>query len=114
MSAEDHVSTTDAVAGGEHQDDPQALREQIEQTRAELGDTVQALSDKTDVKGRANEKIEDTKEQVREKVQDTRQHVHETVDSSRTQVRENQVPIAVIAGGALALVLLAVVWSRRS
>lgn len=35
---------------------PAELREQIEHTRHELGDTVQALADKTDVKARARQK----------------------------------------------------------
>lgn len=44
------------------------LREQIERTRGELGDTVQALSDKTDVKARLHDRVEDTKQQVHDKV----------------------------------------------
>ncbi|MEU6306839.1 DUF3618 domain-containing protein [Streptomyces chartreusis] len=35
---------------------PEELREQVEQTRAELGETVQALTAKTDLKARAQEK----------------------------------------------------------
>ncbi|MFJ6838488.1 DUF3618 domain-containing protein [Streptomyces sp. NPDC091209] len=35
---------------------PAELREQMEHTRHELGDTVQALADKTDVKARARQK----------------------------------------------------------
>jgi len=103
MSTRDRTSTTDAVARDGHEDDPQALREQIEQTRAELGDTVQALSEKTDVKARTSERVQDTKQQV-----------HDTVDASKARARANQVPIAVAAGGALAFVILAIVWSRRS
>lgn len=34
--------------------DPQALREQIEQTRADLGDTVEALAAKTNLAARAS------------------------------------------------------------
>jgi len=47
-------------------------------------------------------------------VQDTKQQVHDTVDASKARARANQVPIAVAAGGALAFVILAIVWSRRS
>lgn len=35
---------------------PAEVREQVERTRAELGETVQALADKADVKARAKEK----------------------------------------------------------
>ncbi|MEU0040441.1 DUF3618 domain-containing protein [Streptomyces sp. NPDC006333] len=40
------------------------LREQIERTRHELGDTVQALADKTDVKARAQQKTGQLKKQA--------------------------------------------------
>ncbi|MFF5026009.1 DUF3618 domain-containing protein [Streptomyces collinus] len=43
---------------------PEELREQIEHTRHELGDTVQALAAKTDVKARAQEKAAEMKEQA--------------------------------------------------
>ncbi|MET7745996.1 DUF3618 domain-containing protein [Streptomyces sp. NPDC005385] len=43
---------------------PAELREQIEHTRHELGDTVQALADKTDVKARAQQKAGQLKEQA--------------------------------------------------
>ncbi|WP_392958235.1 DUF3618 domain-containing protein [Streptomyces sp. LN245] len=43
---------------------PAELREQIEHTRHELGETVQALADKTDVKARAQRKAGRLKEQA--------------------------------------------------
>lgn len=47
--------------------DPQQLREQIEDTRQELGDTVEALAAKTDVKAQAKHKVEQTKASMAEK-----------------------------------------------
>lgn len=41
--------------------DPVRIREQIETTRAELGDTVAALAYKTDVKQQARERVAATK-----------------------------------------------------
>jgi hypothetical protein len=38
-----------------------ALRSEIEQTRAELGETVELLAQKADVKARAKEKVDETK-----------------------------------------------------
>jgi gas vesicle protein len=38
-------------------EDPEAIRADIERTRAEMGDTVEALGYKADVKSRAKEKI---------------------------------------------------------
>jgi cobalamin biosynthesis Mg chelatase CobN len=45
--------------------DVAALRAEIKQTRAELGETVQALAAKADVKARAKESVEQTKAKVR-------------------------------------------------
>ncbi|MEV6301649.1 DUF3618 domain-containing protein [Actinoplanes sp. NPDC051861] len=42
-----------------------ALREEIRQTRADLGETVQALAAKADVKARAREQVAQTREKVR-------------------------------------------------
>jgi Protein of unknown function (DUF3618) len=41
--------------------DPEQIREEIEATRQELGDTVEALAAKADVKAHARERIEQTK-----------------------------------------------------
>ena len=40
------------------------LREEIRQTRADLGETVQALAARADVKARAREQVEQTKDRV--------------------------------------------------
>ncbi|GIF13197.1 DUF3618 domain-containing protein [Actinoplanes teichomyceticus] len=41
-----------------------ALRKEIRETRAELGQTVQALAARADVKARAREQVEQTKQRV--------------------------------------------------
>src|SRR3954464_14934607 len=45
-------------------EDPEQIRREIEQTRAEMGETVDALGYKTDVKARAKDSIQDKKESV--------------------------------------------------
>jgi gas vesicle protein len=45
--------------------DVDALRDDIKQTRAELGETVQALAAKADVKARAKDSVEQTKQRVK-------------------------------------------------
>jgi hypothetical protein len=56
------------TAGQELADDqertPEQVREEIEQTRTELGDTVAALSAKTDVKGQAKHAVSEAKATV--------------------------------------------------
>ncbi|MET9902873.1 DUF3618 domain-containing protein [Streptomyces sp. NPDC006446] len=49
---------------------PEQLREQIEQTRHDLGQTVQALADKPDVKSRTQHKAGELKEQAVVKADD--------------------------------------------
>jgi len=51
-------------------EDPNAIRADIEQTRADMGDTVDAIGYKADVKSRAREKISDTKDRITGKVSD--------------------------------------------
>ncbi|MGW5616496.1 DUF3618 domain-containing protein [Streptomyces sp. NPDC003877] len=66
---------------------PEELREQVERTRHELGDTVQELADRADVKTRAREKAVAVKEQAGHKAQEWRgqartkaSHVAHTVE----------------------------------
>lgn len=46
---------------------PQELRQDIEQTREELGDTVEAMAEKTDVKAQAKERIAAVKSTAQQK-----------------------------------------------
>jgi uncharacterized protein DUF3618 len=58
-------STARASVAAEHTStdpkDPEQIRAEIEATRQELGDTVEALAAKADVKAHARERIERTK-----------------------------------------------------
>jgi ElaB/YqjD/DUF883 family membrane-anchored ribosome-binding protein len=54
---------TEAPAQGEQS--PEELRREIEQTRSELGDTVEALSHKADVKAQVSQKVEERKAALR-------------------------------------------------
>lgn len=55
------------------QDDPAALVEDINQTRAELGDTVEALVAKVDVKARAKQRAAEVSAQAKGKLRATKQ-----------------------------------------
>ena len=54
---------------------PEQVRQEIEQTRAELGDTVAALSEKTDVKAQAKRAVTEAKDTVTGKISDTQETV---------------------------------------
>lgn len=80
------------------------IQADVEQTRNELGQTVEALAYKLDVKERAKEKAAETKEQVVEKADALR---HTATDNPKRTV-----PVAAVAViGALAIGI--VVWRRR-
>jgi ElaB/YqjD/DUF883 family membrane-anchored ribosome-binding protein len=72
------------------QQTPEEIRAEIERTRRELGDTVDALSHKTNVKEQARLK----KDEVQERVS------------------SNPVPLAVIGGGIALLLLLRMLRKR--
>ena len=59
--------------------DPDAIRQDIEQTRSEMSDTVEAVGYKADVPSRAKEAVSDKVESVRSKVSDTATRAKEAV-----------------------------------
>jgi ElaB/YqjD/DUF883 family membrane-anchored ribosome-binding protein len=84
--------------------DPEQLRDEIEETRRELGDTVEALAAKADVKSRVREKVESTKESAAQKKDDLLGKARETSPDSVSagasqatqKAKENPLPVAAI------------------
>jgi ElaB/YqjD/DUF883 family membrane-anchored ribosome-binding protein len=82
--------------------DPEQIREEIEETRRELGDTVEALAAKADVKARMKDKVTATKESAAQKKDDLLGKARETspdsVSSGASQAtqkaKENPLPVA--------------------
>src|SRR4029450_6798907 len=75
--ARSHPAGDAAGAGTDHRDreggrpmgqDPGAIRQDIEATREQMGDTVEALSYKADVKARAKDSITDRVDSVKSRV----------------------------------------------
>ena len=118
--------------------DIDALRAGIKQTRAELGETVQALAAKADVKARAKQQVEHTKQRVMAQAAEVGGRVREAAQQAGGRargaagqgaegagsgdfayaggrVRRNAVPISLVLAGAVALVgvILIVRGSRR-
>jgi ElaB/YqjD/DUF883 family membrane-anchored ribosome-binding protein len=89
--------------------DPEQIREEIEATRRELGDTVEALAAKTDVKARVHDRIDATKESVAEKFGKAREASPDSVTSGATQAtemaRENPLPVAAIGAFVVGFLL---------
>jgi hypothetical protein len=65
--------------------DPQQLRAEIEQTRADLGETVQALAAKTDVKARAKGAAADAAGRAKDKLGDARHIAADRLAPAREQ-----------------------------
>jgi gas vesicle protein len=59
--------------------DPDAIRQDIEQTRSEMSDTVEAVGYKADVPSRAKEAVSDKVENMKSKVSDTATRAKEAV-----------------------------------
>ena len=97
------------------------IQADIEHTRKELGETIEALSAKADVKGRAKKKAADTKDSITEKVYETKEialkKAHAAQSAARDAVTDDtgsvKPPIAALIAAAAVLVVSLVVWRRR-
>jgi hypothetical protein len=85
---------------------PEQIEADIEQTRLEVGDTVEALAEKTNVKARVQDRIEELKGKAREKTPAGPQEGGKAVVG---QIRRNPAPL--VLGGA---VLVAFLIGRRT
>jgi Protein of unknown function (DUF3618) len=65
--------------------DPDAIRQDIEQTRAEMSETVEAVGYKADVPSRAKEAVSDKVENVKSKVTDTATRAKEAVTGTASR-----------------------------
>jgi ElaB/YqjD/DUF883 family membrane-anchored ribosome-binding protein len=89
--------------------DPEQIREEIEDTRRELGDTVEALAAKADVKAQVRERIAHTKEAAAEKLGQAREASPDGVSSAASQAsqkaKENPIPATAIGAFVAGFVL---------
>ena len=115
MSTESSLTPSDAAP-----DTLQALTDEIERTRAELGETVEALAAKADVKARAQEKAADARRaimdagsQVKDQVTNGTAQAAATIWNAAPEpvqraakraadsARQRRAPLAMAAGAAL-------------
>ncbi|MYT74868.1 MULTISPECIES: DUF3618 domain-containing protein [unclassified Streptomyces] len=100
--------------------EPDELRDKVERTRAELGETVEALAAKADVKARAKDRAAHVKEQASEAADTARTKVSDVAHQAQDKLsgpagseaaRSARDPraIALLAASAGALVL----WLAR-
>jgi gas vesicle protein len=99
-------------------EDPNAIREEIEQTRSQMGDTIEAIGYKADVKARAKDSVSERTEAVKDRVNsvmgrasDSTPSTGEVKQSARQAVstaQENPLGLAIgaIAAGFVAGLLV--------
>jgi len=68
--------------------DPDAIRQDIEQTRAEMSETVEAIGYKADVPSRAKDAVSEKVENVKSKVSDTATRAREAVTGTTSRVSD--------------------------
>ena len=64
------------------------IRQDIERTRAELGQTVEALAHKVDVPARVKDKMHDTKQTVQAKAEQATQQLQQTTPALQAKAAE--------------------------
>ena len=92
---------------------PEALRAEIRQTRADLGETMQALAAKADVKARLKGSAAQTRNRVRERAGDTAASVRTSVHDAGSVALRGPASWAAVAAGALAIAIVVLVVRGR-
>jgi gas vesicle protein len=69
--------------------DPDEIRQEIEQTRAEMGETVEAIGYKADVPSRAKEAVAGKAESVKSRISDTASRAKEAVTGTTSRAGED-------------------------
>lgn len=131
------MSEKNGSSGGKP--DVEALRAEIKQTRADLGETVQALAAKADVKARAKEQVEQTKQKVKAQAVEATEKVRgaaaaatdrvrhagagvrvaaaeagDQAQGTAEQVRRNPIPVVAVLAGVVAVIgVILIVRGRR-
>lgn len=104
----------------DEQKTPEELRQEIQQTREDFGDTVEALAEKTDVKAQAKDRISAVKDNAQQtKNEFVAKAKQATPDSASAGVQQvtstvQRKPLPFTAGGAFATgVLIGWLLGRR-
>ncbi len=85
--------------------DPGQIRQDIEQTRAEMGDTVGALAHKTDVKSRVKESFAEKKERLRAQMASTTSHISDATPEGEQMKEGAQQAVGIAQENPLGLAL---------
>jgi ElaB/YqjD/DUF883 family membrane-anchored ribosome-binding protein len=100
--------------------EPDQIRADIEGTREQLGETVEALAEKADVKHQARLKVDETKGRFRHKAEDAKAKISSAspdqakgaATGAASTAKEKPLPFAV-AGAFAAGLVIGLLWARR-
>lgn len=95
---------TSGARGEPASPETEQIQRDIEQTREQLGNTVEALAAKSDVKAQAQQKVEETKAAVMEKKDEllgkaraaSPESAGAAASNAAAQARENPLPVAAV------------------
>ena len=129
MTADNPADQTGQLAEGRRTatdipDDPQELAEDIKQTREQVGQTVEALTNKLDpkvqlretagrMKGRVSAATGEATSKITDKAGTVGQQVRGTAAKAARGADEQRVPLAVVAGVAVLLAGAWITWVMR-
>ncbi|HEX3691619.1 MAG TPA: DUF3618 domain-containing protein [Solirubrobacteraceae bacterium] len=82
------------TVGTDHDRTPEDVRQDIERTRGELGDTVAELAAKTDIKGQAHRAVDNAKATVTGKASEIKDSAGAKMDELAASAREATPPSA--------------------
>ena len=88
--AENQPAGEDPAVRSDTAKTPEELRGEIAEARSELGDTVEQLAAKADVKARAQDKVEETKERARGKIEEGREQVRHATERVQAAAQEKR------------------------
>jgi hypothetical protein len=89
-------------------EDPDAIRAQIEQTRGEMGETIEAIGYKTDVKSRARDSVNEKSDAIKSKVGGIMGRANEATPSGGDVKQGAQQAVSVAESNPLGLAVGAV------
>ncbi|MEV0719281.1 DUF3618 domain-containing protein [Asanoa sp. NPDC050611] len=103
-------------SNGSTASDPAELRAEIRRTRAELGETVQLLAAKADVKARMKSSAVQARDRFRARASTTASRIRDTNggrSGGQAALRPNPVPVATLIGVAASAVAVILLVMRR-
>lgn len=99
MISQQHMSNQPDTA-----EEPEQLRQEIDETRAELGETVHALAAKTDVKARARREVDERKARIGERKARARETAQRAVGNVRSRPLPVATAVVVLIGAAIPVI----------